>query len=71
MHSRLYRRVLNRYDWVHNCTAFNSLYNHTGLVGVFISGQTSRAPELLNILTKELQVPLLHVHNIKYCFIHT
>ena len=56
MHSRLYKRVLNKYDWVHNCTAFNSLYNHTGLVGIFISGQTSRAPELLSILCKELQV---------------
>ena len=33
MHSRLYTRVLNQLPWVHNCTAFNSIYNSTGLVG--------------------------------------
>lgn len=59
MHSRLYKRVLNTNEWVHNCTAFNSLYNDTGLVGIFISGSCSgdpkRSARMLDILTTELQ----------------
>lgn len=58
MHSRLYRRVLNQYEWVHNCTAFNSLYNHSGLVGVFISTERARSGQAFDIITKELQVRL-------------
>lgn len=34
MHSRLYTRVLNAHPWMHNCTALNSIYNSTGLVGL-------------------------------------
>lgn len=60
MHSRLYKRVLNANEWVHNCTAFNSLYNDTGLVGIFISGDcqgsAQRSSKLIDILTQELQV---------------
>jgi processing peptidase subunit alpha len=56
MHSRLYKRVLNKYDWVHNCTAFSSLYNDTGLVGIFMSAESQRANEALDIITTELQV---------------
>ena len=56
MHSRLYRRVLNQYEWVHNCTAFSSLYNNSGLVGVFISTERSRSGQSFDIITKELQV---------------
>ncbi|CAL8469178.1 g8719 [Coccomyxa elongata] len=59
MHSRLYRRVLNANEWVHNCTAFNSLYNDTGLVGIFISGDcqgnAQRSAKMIDILTTELQ----------------
>ena len=62
MHSRLYRRVLNANEWVHNCTAFNSLYNDTGLVGIFISGDCQgdarRSGKLVDILTQELQVSM-------------
>ena len=56
MHSRLYRRVLNQYEWVHNCTAFSSLYNNSGLVGVFISTERSRSGQAFDVITKELQV---------------
>ena len=56
MHSRLYRRVLNQYEWVHNCTAFSSLYNNSGLVGIFISTERSRSGQSFDIITKELQV---------------
>lgn len=56
MHSRLYRRVLNQYEWVHNCTAFSSLYNNSGLVGVFISVERARSGQIFDIITKEIQV---------------
>ena len=56
MHSRLYRRVLNQYEWVHNCTAFSSLYNDSGLVGIFISTDRARSGQSFDIITKELQV---------------
>ena len=56
MHSRLYRRVLNQYQWVHNCTAFSSLYNKSGLVGIFISAERHMSGQAFDVLTKELQV---------------
>ncbi len=43
MHSRLYTRVLNQYPWMHNCTAINSIYNSSGLVGIFASVESSHA----------------------------
>lgn len=43
MHSRLYTRVLNQYPWMHNCTAINSIYNTTGLVGIFASAESTHA----------------------------
>lgn len=45
MHSRLYTRVLNQYPWMHNCTAINSIYNTSGLVGIFASAESSNAGE--------------------------
>ena len=55
MHSRLYRRVLNNCPWVANCTAVSSLYNNTGLVGIFGSSEAARADELVGIMSKELE----------------
>ena len=37
MHSRLYTRVLTQYHWAHSCTAFNSTFNGSGLVGIQVS----------------------------------
>lgn len=56
MHSRLYRNVLNQYNWMHNCTAFNSLYNDTGVVGIFATCEASKAENATDVITKELQV---------------
>ena len=57
MHSRLYRRVLNQYEWVHNCTAFSSLYNQVRPGGIFISAlSAARSGQAFDIITKELQV---------------
>lgn len=55
MHSRLYTRVLNQHPWVHNCTALNSIYNTTGLVGVFASAESGRAADMVDVLCKEMQ----------------
>jgi processing peptidase subunit alpha len=56
MHSRLYTRVLNQHPWMHNCTALNSIYNNTGLVGVFASAESSQAGEMVDVLCKEMLV---------------
>ncbi|KAM0933615.1 putative quinol--cytochrome-c reductase, Mitochondrial processing peptidase [Dioscorea sansibarensis] len=34
MHSRLYRRVLNEFQQVESYSAFNSIYNNTGIFGI-------------------------------------
>ncbi|KAF3335021.1 mitochondrial-processing peptidase subunit alpha-like protein [Carex littledalei] len=49
MHSRLYLRVLNEFRQVESFSAFNSIYNHTGLFGIHAScdpGFTSKAVDL-------------------------
>lgn len=56
MHSRLYTRVLNRHSWVHTCSAVNSLYNNTGLVGIFASSESSHAEQLISVMIEEMQV---------------
>jgi processing peptidase subunit alpha len=55
MHSRLYSRVLNQHPWMHNCTAVTSLYNATGLVGIFASAESSRAEEAVAVLCREME----------------
>ena len=55
MHSRLYTRVLNQHAWVHNCTAVTSIYNDTGLVGIFISAESSKAEEAMSVLCREME----------------
>lgn len=55
MHSRLYTRVLNQHHWVHNCTAVTSIYNTTGLVGIFASGESAHAEEMIAILCREME----------------
>lgn len=54
MHSRLYTRVLNQYPWMHNCTALNSIYNSTGLVGIFASAESGQAGEMVDVLCSEM-----------------
>lgn len=55
MHSRLYTRVLNQHPWVHNCTALTSIYNDTGLVGIFTSAESSRAEEMITVMCREME----------------
>jgi processing peptidase subunit alpha len=55
MHSRLYSRVLNQYPWMHNCMAVTSIYNTTGLVGIFTSAEAPHAEEAVAVMCRELQ----------------
>ncbi|WJX71856.1 mitochondrial processing peptidase [Trifolium repens] len=37
MHSRLFLRVLNEYQLIQSFSAFNSIFNNTGLFGIYVS----------------------------------
>ncbi|MCI14170.1 mitochondrial-like-processing peptidase subunit alpha-like, partial [Trifolium medium] len=37
MYSRLYLRVLNEYPQVHSISAFNNIYNNTGIFGIQVT----------------------------------
>lgn len=54
MHSRLYTRVLNRHHFMHNCTAINSIYNNTGLVGISASAESAHAATMVDVLCEEM-----------------
>jgi mitochondrial-processing peptidase subunit alpha len=56
MHSRLYTRVLNQHHWVHNASAFSSVYDHTGLAGIHITTESGKIEQGVDIACKELQV---------------
>lgn len=56
MHSRLYERVLNHYGFISHTAAFNSLYDTTGLVGIFTTTDGDHAEDAVNIACKELLV---------------
>lgn len=53
MYSRLYTRVLNQHGEVQSCTAFNSIYNDTGIFGIHATANSNFAPQLVDILTEE------------------
>jgi len=55
MYSRLYTRVLNRYHWIQNCTAFHSVQNDTGLVGISAVTEGGLADQLVEIMVTELK----------------
>lgn len=55
MHSRLYERILNHHGWVSHTAAFNSIYDTTGIVGVFTTTDGAHAEDAVNIVCKELQ----------------
>lgn len=55
MHSRLYTRVLNQHGWVRNATAFSSLYNESGIAGIYIETDSNRIEAGVDVACKELQ----------------
>ncbi|KAK6147790.1 hypothetical protein DH2020_018702 [Rehmannia glutinosa] len=54
MHSRLYLRVLNEHPQIQSFSAFNSIYNHTGLFGIQATTGSDFATNAIDIAVKEL-----------------
>ncbi|KAL8158794.1 hypothetical protein V2J09_000331 [Rumex salicifolius] len=54
MYSRLYMRVLNEYPQIQDFSAFNSLYNNTGLFGIQATTSSDFASKAIEIAVKEL-----------------
>ncbi|CAL5360444.1 unnamed protein product [Camellia sinensis] len=54
MYSRLYLRVLNKYPQIHSFSAFNSIYNHTGLFGIHATTSSDFVSKAIDIAVKEL-----------------
>lgn len=54
MHSRLYRRVLNKYQEVHSFSAFSSVFNDTGLFGIFSTTGSDFVPKAVDAAVAEL-----------------
>ncbi|KAL0345153.1 UNVERIFIED_CONTAM: Mitochondrial-processing peptidase subunit alpha [Sesamum radiatum] len=54
MYSRLYLRVLNEHPQIQSFSAFNSIYNHTGLFGIQATTESNFAINAIDIAVKEL-----------------
>lgn len=53
MYSRLYSRVLNKYEQVQSFTAFNSIYNNIGIFSIHATSGSDFVPYLVDLATKE------------------
>ncbi|KAL2578633.1 hypothetical protein AAZV13_15G019700 [Glycine max] len=58
MHSRLFLRVLNEHQQIHSFSAFNSLFNNTGLFGIYASTMIASEDIGRQILTYGERKPL-------------
>ncbi|KAG6733571.1 hypothetical protein I3842_01G231100 [Carya illinoinensis] len=54
MHSRLYLNVLNEYQQIQSFSAFNSIFNETGLFGIYASTGPDFASKAVDIAAGEL-----------------
>ncbi|KAJ7963089.1 mitochondrial-processing peptidase subunit alpha-like [Quillaja saponaria] len=54
MHSRLYLRVLNEYQQIQSFSAFNSIFNNTGLFGIFASTSSDFVSKAVDVAAGEL-----------------
>ncbi|QCE09013.1 mitochondrial-processing peptidase subunit alpha-like [Vigna unguiculata] len=54
MHSRLYLRVLNEYQQIHCFSAFNSLFNNTGLFGIYATTSSDFVEKAVDLAAREL-----------------
>ncbi|XVF88661.1 hypothetical protein PTKIN_Ptkin19aG0068400 [Pterospermum kingtungense] len=54
MYSRLYFRVLNNHHQVQSFSAFNNIYNHTGIFGIQATTSSDFVPTAIDIAVKEL-----------------
>ncbi|KAJ8774095.1 hypothetical protein K2173_009526 [Erythroxylum novogranatense] len=54
MHSRLYLRVLNEYQQLQSFSAFNSIFNNTGLFGIYASTTSNFVAKAVDLAVGEL-----------------
>jgi processing peptidase subunit alpha len=54
MYSRLYMNLLNQHHWIDSATAFNSLHNDAGLLGVYGTCAPKDAGKLVDVMAAEL-----------------
>ncbi|OAY53095.1 mitochondrial-processing peptidase subunit alpha [Manihot esculenta] len=54
MHSRLYLRVLNEYHQLQSFSAFNSIFNKTGLFGIYASTTSDFVAKAVDVAVGEL-----------------
>lgn len=54
MHSRLYLRVLNGYSRIQSFSAFNSVFNKTGIFGIYASTDSEYVSKAFDIAAEEL-----------------
>ncbi|EEC71449.1 hypothetical protein OsI_03671 [Oryza sativa Indica Group] len=54
MHSRLYLRILNNYHQIESFSAFNSIYNHSGLFGIHATTSPNFASKAVDLAAGEL-----------------
>ncbi|KAI4386987.1 hypothetical protein MLD38_004856 [Melastoma candidum] len=54
MHSRLYLRVLNEYQQIQSFSAFNSIFNKTGLFGIYASSSSDFIGKAVDVAAEEL-----------------
>ncbi|OAY84889.1 Mitochondrial-processing peptidase subunit alpha [Ananas comosus] len=54
MHSRLYLRVLNKYQQVQSFSAFSSVYNDSGLFGIISTTGSNFVEKAVDVATNEL-----------------
>ncbi|KAK6914806.1 Peptidase M16, C-terminal [Dillenia turbinata] len=54
MHSRLYLRVLNAYPEIQSFSAFNSIYNNSGIFGIHATTDPTFASKAVEVAAREL-----------------
>jgi len=54
MYSRLYTNLLNQHHWIESATAFNSLHNEVGLLGIYGTCAPKDAGKLVDVMASEL-----------------
>ncbi|KAL1220161.1 putative mitochondrial-processing peptidase subunit alpha-2, chloroplastic/mitochondrial [Cardamine amara subsp. amara] len=55
MHSWLYLQVLNKYERVQSCTAFTSIFNNTGLFGIYCCTSPDFAAPGIELVANEIK----------------
>jgi len=54
MYSRLYTNLLNKHHWIDSATAFNSMHNDTGLIGIYGTAAPRDVSTLVDVMAAEL-----------------